>query len=53
MPYGEISPSHRERFMPGSIQIAPRGVVNIRHDRAQAIAGWPGSAEFPGTCPVG
>lgn len=46
IPYGEISPSHRERFAPGSLRVAPRGVVNVGHDRAQAISGWPGAATF-------
>ena len=46
VPYGVTSPSHREKFLPGSVRTAPRGVVNAAHDRSRAISGWPGAVEF-------
>lgn len=46
MPYGRVSESHRERFLPGSLRAAPRGVVNAGHDRSRAVSGWPGAVEF-------
>ncbi len=49
MPYGTVSLSHRERFLAGSLSVASRGVVNLLHDRSQAISGWPGSVEFRDT----
>ena len=49
VPYGKVSPSHRERFVRGALTPAPRGVVNAAHDRSRAISGWPGSVEFRDT----
>lgn len=49
MPYGRVSPSHRERFLPGSLKPAPRGLVHAAHDRSRPIAGWPGSVELRDT----
>ena len=41
MRFGEISPSHRERFEPGSLRAAPVVHLNIGHDRERAIAWLP------------
>ena len=49
MPYGRTSPSHRERFLPGSLRAAPRGLVHVAHDRSRPVAGWPGSVELRDT----
>ncbi len=46
MPYGRVSPSHRERFLPGALRAAPRGLVHAAHDRSRPIAGWPGAVEL-------
>ncbi len=46
VPFGKVSPSHRERFLPGSLTPAPRGVINAAHDRSRAISGWPDAVEF-------
>ena len=46
MPYGRVSPSHRERFLPGSLRAAPRGLVHVAHDRSRPVAGWPDSVEL-------
>ena len=35
--YGDISPEHRERFLPGAFGPAPRAPLNIQHDRAMMI----------------
>ena len=42
MPYGAISPSHRERFEPGSIKLADAVPLNLRHDPERAVAYLPG-----------
>ena len=39
MPYGEISPSHRERFEPGAFRMAGTIPLNLRHD-AERACGW-------------
>ena len=49
MPYGTVSPSHRERFLSGSLRPAPRGLVHAAHDRSRPIAGWPDSVELRNT----
>ena len=49
MPFGVVSPRHRERFLPGSLRAAPRGLVHAAHDRSRPIAGWPGAVEFRDT----
>ena len=46
MPYGPVSPTHRERFLPGSLRAAPRGLVHAAHDRSRPISGWPGAVEL-------
>ena len=40
--YGEVSPSHRERFAPGSIRMADVVHLDIGHDRERAVAWRPG-----------
>ena len=40
--YGDFSPSHRERFEPGSIAIADRVVMNLEHRKMEAVAWYPG-----------
>ena len=42
MPYGEVSPSHRERFLPGSLRPVDDVYLNIQHDLSQTIA-WRGA----------
>ena len=46
MPYGRVAPSWRERFLPGSLRPAPRGLVHVAHDRSRPVAGWPDSVEL-------
>lgn len=36
--YGEVSPTHRERFAPGSLRPAGYPVLNLSHRRMEAIA---------------
>ena len=36
--YGDVSPSHRERFTPGSLTPQPDLVLNLGHDPMRAIA---------------
>ena len=40
--YGDTSPSHRERFEPGSIRMANAIPLNLRHDTERAVAWYPG-----------
>ena len=40
--YGEISPSHKERFEPGSIRMADAVHLDLDHDRERAVAYQPG-----------
>ena len=40
--YGDISPSHRERFLPGSVVMAEAVPLNLRHDKLVAVAWSPG-----------
>ena len=42
MPYNQISPSHREKFLPGSIRLAEVVHLDIDHDPERAIAFAPG-----------
>jgi len=42
MRYGEVSQSHRERFMPGAIRLANSVSLNLEHRRMESIAHWPG-----------
>ena len=42
MPYGEISPSHRERFEVRSLHPDSNVVLNLEHDEMVAIAWHPG-----------
>ncbi len=42
MKYGEISPTHRERFEPGSIRMADVVHLNLFHDPERAVAWLPG-----------
>ena len=39
--YGEISPSHRERFEPGAFRMADTVPLNLAHDIEKAIAWMP------------
>ena len=49
MPYGEVSPSHRERFEPGSIRMADVVHLDIYHDPERAVAWLPdGGLEIAG-----
>ena len=40
--FGEVSPSHRERFEPGSLRLGPAVSLNLHHDRERAVAYLPG-----------
>ena len=42
MRYGEVSPSHKERFEPGSIRMADSVHMDLFHDRERAVAWMPG-----------
>ena len=42
MKYGEISPSHKERFEPGSLRVADAVHLDLGHDREVAVAWHPG-----------
>lgn len=42
MRYGDISPSHRERFEPGSLRMAAAVPLNLFHDAERAVAWQPG-----------
>ena len=42
MKYGEVSPSHKERFEPGSIRMADAVHLDLNHDRERAVAWHPG-----------
>ena len=39
MTYGDISPEHRERFLPGAFGPAPSAPLNIQHDRNMIVLG--------------
>ncbi len=40
--YGEVSPSHRERFAPGALRMAEAVHLDLYHDRERVIAYMPG-----------
>ena len=40
--YGEVSPSHKERFAPGSIRMAGPVHLDLSHDRERVVAYQPG-----------
>ena len=42
MPYGTVSPTHRERFEPGSIRMAESVHLDLFHDPERAVAWHPG-----------
>lgn len=42
MAYGDVSPSHRERFEPGSLRAAESVPLNLFHDAERAVAWHPG-----------
>ena len=42
MNYGEVSPSHRERFEPGSLRMAESVHLDLHHDIERAVAWHPG-----------
>ena len=42
MPYNQVSPSHREKFLPGSISFAEVVHLDLHHDPERAIAFAPG-----------
>lgn len=42
MRYGEVSPSHKERFEPGAFRMAETVILDLHHDRERAVA-WTGA----------
>ncbi len=40
--YGDVSPSHRERFAPGAIRVSESAWLNYRHDQDKVLA-WRGA----------
>ena len=42
MRYGDVSPSHRERFEPGALRMAEAVPLNLFHDPERAVAWMPG-----------
>ena len=42
MRYGEVSPSHKERFEPGALRMADAVHLDLNHDRERAVAWHPG-----------
>ena len=40
--FGDVSPTHRERFEPGSIHLAAAVHLDLHHDREKAVAWHPG-----------
>ena len=42
MRYGEVSPSHKERFEPGSLRMADAVHLDLNHDKERAVAWHPG-----------
>ena len=42
MRYGDISPSHRERFVPGALRLAESVHLDLHHDVERAVAWHPG-----------
>ena len=41
MRYGDRAHTHRERFLPGSLQLAPAVGLNLEHDRTRVVAWAP------------
>ena len=42
MKYGDVSPSHRERFEPGALRMAESVHLDLHHDPERAVAWFPG-----------
>ncbi|MDE0387832.1 MAG: HK97 family phage prohead protease [Rhodospirillales bacterium] len=42
MAYGDVSPTHRERFEPGSLRLADAVHLDLHHDVMRAVAWHPG-----------
>ena len=42
MKYGDVSPSHRERFAPGALRLAESVHLDLHHDVERAVAWHPG-----------
>ena len=42
MKYGDVSPSHRERFEPGALRLADSVHLDLHHDVERAVAWHPG-----------
>ena len=42
MKYGDVSPSHRERFEPGALRMAEAVHLDLQHDPERAVAWHPG-----------
>ena len=42
MPYNQVSPSHREKFLPGALRLAGSVHLDLFHDPERAIAWHPG-----------
>ena len=42
MTFGEVSPTHKERFEPGSIRMAGAVHLDLQHDRERVVAYSPG-----------
>ena len=42
MRYGDVSPSHRERFEPGALRMADAVHLDLHHDPERAVAWHPG-----------
>ena len=42
MRYGDVSPSHRERFEPGALRMAESVHLDLAHDIERAVAWFPG-----------
>ena len=42
MRYGDVSPTHKERFEPGAFRLAETVILDVDHDRERAIAWTPG-----------
>ena len=41
IPYGDVSPTHRERFEPGSLILAESVPLNVHHESMAAVAWLP------------
>lgn len=47
VPYGEISPSYNERFVPGSVTLDPNALLLWQHDRTEPIGKITAGQETP------